>query len=669
MLSSFGNFCGAEDEKRHMTKGMDVMPSMVFCGFSDAFNSFREEEREDEDASEAPRSLSTQNEERFQIVGETYEEYDDGDDSSVVSSSGVSVLSINYDEADKIVQSGDKVDLSEIDDVDDESTVGSNEGEAVEYNEAATPVEAKPSEGVKPVRSTSGLYVKKTYINNSHASKNIQSRSVAMKDNPEAETKRKELLKDLKKSISSKGRYSVQVAESLKMLGEFHETWGQDEISVTLYQESLEIYSCELGDHDTNVSDLHLRLARGFERLGEENKALHFHSSGLFMISDLSGDYDLTVCDIRVDISKIIFGKGFHKEAVKELKKALKGYRMAHGDEHFNVAQTVDIMAGFYTDSGNNDKANNVRGELVKLMVALHGTKSLEVASSLEKWAMTHEDVGDLGGALRVMKQAYVMFHDIKGADSINAEQTLEKIGCLYSKMGRTEKAIKAHTSVALARKNRCGEFSVELAASYLMLGKAYMEDSKLGRALKALTRAMTCYGKANERKNDYICELMDTLHTIGVLHLRTSDFEKALKAFKKERTVRQRYIVFDELAMLDSIKSIAETLCKMQKFSESMKTFVEALQMIDRIDGRKLEFADALRSCGEALENYDENRAFTCFKESVQIFMANGYDEEHPSMKKAVLKLLAMGLEDITSLIPALRCSLIDGESEKFEF
>lgn len=120
---------------------------------------------------------------------------------------------------------------------------------------------------------------------------------------------------------------------------------------------------------------------------------------------------------------------------------------------------------------------------------------------------------------------------------------------------------------------------------------------------------------------------------------------------------------------MLDSIKSIAETLCKMQKFSESMKTFVEALQMIDRIDGRKLEFADALRSCGEALENYDENRAFTCFKESVQIFMANGYDEEHPSMKKAVLKLLAMGLEDITSLIPALRCSLIDGESEKFEF
>lgn len=680
MFASLNNFCGAENGKQDMQKRTDgSVPSIVFCGFSDAFDSFREQEREEEIELLTDRASSTESENRLDIVGDSYEECDD--DSSIVSSSGVSVLSINYDEADKIVEDGDKVDLSEIGEADDESTVCSEDdlpSPDPDHDETIIPVTDKPMEAAKTTqanliekrRSTSSSpSVKRSYTNMSNGNKNIQSQSATMKGNPGAETKRKELLKNLKNQISSKGRYSVPVAESLKMLGEFHETWGQDEISLTLYQESLEIYSCKLGDHDSNVTDLNLRLAKASERLGEENDALEYHSHALFMITDECGDLDIGACDIRVDISKIMFKKGFHKEAVKELKRALKGYRECHGDEHDSVAQTVDLIADFYTDSGNHDKANNVRGELVKLRVALHGTKSLEVARSLDKWATTHEAIGDLTGALRVTKQAYVMFHDIEGADGLNAENTLENIGCLYTKMGRAEKAIKAHTSVALSRKTRCGEFSVEIAASYLILGKAYMDDSKPGRALKALNRAMICYGKANESHNNYIFELMETLHAIGVLHFKTMDFEKALKAFEKERSVRQRYMMFDEVGMMDSVKSVAETQCKLQMYSESEQTFLEALRMIDKCDGRKLDFADTMSKCGDALQNTDESRAFTCYKESCQMFMANGYDEEHPLMKKVVSRLNSFGLEDVMSLTPGLKCSLIDGESEKYEF
>jgi tetratricopeptide (TPR) repeat protein len=696
----FSSICGTQNEALFANTGKEnkeMMPPTVFCGFSDPFEAFRVEERQDEEKSnltQSQRSPNSEGEARFKIMDESYVELEGDDDSSVVSNSGVSVLSINYDEADQIVEDGEKVDLSEIGDDDDDSTVGSNEDEtagdkgivnsangrtSVDIKEARSRSNsrarlksgslARPENVEERTSSSSSQYVNKTWTNVPQSGNNIQSNSIVVKDNPRAESKRKELLKDLKMNISSRGRYSIPVAKSLRTLGSFHEKFGQSDVSVTLYQESLEIYSCKLGDHDTNVTDLNQLLGKGFDRLGEETRALQHYANALNMISDLKGELDLQACDIRVEISKILYRRTFFKEAVKELKKALRGYRTAHGDEHPSVAETVDLMACFYTDSGNHEKANTVRGELVKLMVALHGTKSLEVASSLEKWAMTHEDVGDLSGALRIMKQSYVMFHDIQSAECISAERTLEKIGYLYSKMGRVEKAIKAHTSVALARKNRCGDHSVELAGSYLNLGKAYINDSNEGRALKALTRAMTCYGKANESKNEYICELMDTLHTIGILHTKTLDYEKALKAFQKEKSVRQRYITYDDEGMIDAIKAVGETLQKMKKYSESKTSFVEAIQMIDRVEGRKIDFADTMRKCGESLEQFDENRAFTCYKESVQIFMANGYDEEHPLMKTAVLKLLALGLEDITALVPALRCSLIDGESQKFEF
>lgn len=672
----FSSLCGVEEVRQGSQKYEDV-PSMVFCGFTDPFDSFREQERDEENvtATNELRSPDRENENNFHIVGESYEECDD--DSSVVSSSGVSVLSINYDEADKIVEDGDKVDLSDLGEDDDESTIGGDHSESAEHNEVDGQVQDRPREEVIPQQpaaierkqSTHSVpSVKRSYTNMSDG-KNVLSHSVTMKGNPGAESKRKELLKNLKNKISMKGRYSLPVAESLKMLGEFHETWRQDEVSLTLYQQSLDIYSCKLGDHDNNVTDLHRRMAKASERLGFDNDALKYHSNALFMIVDQSGDFDLTACDIRVEISKIMFAKGFPREAVKDLKKALKGYRDFHGDEHESVAQTVDLIAEFYTESGNHDKANNVRGELVKLRVALHGTKSLEVAKSLDKWASTHDIIGDLTSALRIQKQAYVMFHDIEGPEGLNAEQSLEQIGFFYTKMGRSEKAIKAHTSVALSRKSRCGEYSVELAASYLILGKAYMDDSKTGRALKALNRAMMCYGKANESHNNYIFELMDTLHTIGELHFKTMEFDKALKAFEKERSVRQRYMAYDDAGMAFASKSVGATLCMLEQFAESKKILIDALRTFDKFDGRKLNFADTMFQCGEALEHIDESRAFTCYKESCQIYMANGYDEQHPLMKKVITKLMHMGVEDIMSLMPALKCSLIDGESEKFEF
>jgi tetratricopeptide (TPR) repeat protein len=236
--------------------------------------------------------------------------------------------------------------------------------------------------------------------------------------------------------------------------------------------------------------------------------------------------------------------------------------------------------------------------------------------------------------------------------------------------MDRAEKAIKAHTSVALTRKKRHGENSVQLAASYLNLGRAYMDDNKPERALKALNRAMTCYGKSNEADNDYICELMEALHSIGMLHLKTTDNEKALKTFQKEKSVRQRYMEYDQLGLARAVKCLGEAKCALSKFAESKETIVEALQIYDRVDGRKTLFAETMFVCGQAFEGLnDESRAFTCYKEAVQIFAANGYDENHPPMKEVVLKLKSMGLHDISSLTPSLRCQLIDGESQTFEF
>mmetsp|Transcript_5903 Transcript_5903/g.11163 ORF Transcript_5903/g.11163 Transcript_5903/m.11163 type:complete len:648 (+) Transcript_5903:137-2080(+) len=627
-----------------------TVPLSVFCGFSDAFDSFREERRDEE----SPVSSSNVTDKNREEPDNTLQDfYDDIDDATVVSSSGASTLSIDYNASKNIEESG-KVDLSDIGD-DDDSTIGSDLNEDGNNNQEP-PVGFEGSKILKPLAET--------------VRSNISSRYEAKETNQSVDAKIKSLLKTLHSTASFHGKFSVEAAQTLKDLGSLYENCGELNDALKSYGEALEIYSTKLGDHSLEAIWLEFLLGRVNHRLGNVNEALQLYSRCLSMMSNLEGNHDIVCADVRVHISKIIHSKGFHKEAGKEVKKALKIYRDHFGDEHTTVADTVDLIAEFYTSNGNHDKAANVRGELVKLRVALHGAKSIEVAQALKKWAHAHEAHGDFAAALSVMKQSYVLLHDIEGADGPNAESTLEQIGFLYFKMERIDKSIKAHTSVALIRKQKYGEYSVELASSYFTLGKAYMQASQHDRALKAFNRAMTCYGKANESNNSYIGEIMETLHTIGTLHYELSNYTKALDTFEKEKKIRQRYMKRDYKGITNSIVWGGKSQCALLNFSKGKESFIDALQHFDRIEGRKANFGETLMFYAQACEGLnDEEHAFTCFKESYQIFLANGCGKDFAPLKEVVLKLHALGLRDVSTLTASLKCQVIDGESQKYEF
>ncbi len=667
------------DDERTPVSSQD--PPLTFCGFY-GFDNFVNGSSSDEAREESPGAVTGSSRKIADDNDRDTDEYVNDDD-TVVSSSGVSVLSIDYEK--NHIEEGGKVDLNNIDD-DDESTVASDEGyDAIEHDETIDPnlKVKKPEQSNKrpePTVRNSSLSpstLKRKQSESSGASSRLSRKNASestaphiLKGNTRAETKRKELVKTLRSNITNHGRYSLEVAHILVRIGEFHETYGQDETSCSLYLEAIDIFSSKLGDNDSNVTDLLLKLGQAKARMGLQNEALDLFTKAFFMISAMLGEYETDACNARVEIARIIQMKGFHKEAVKELKKALRGFREKYGDEHISVAETVDTIAEFYSEGGNHTKANNVRGELVKLRVALHGTKSIDVATSLEKWASTHEAIGDLSGALGIMKQAYVMFHEIEGPDGVNAEGTLEKIGLLYSLMGRSDKAIKAHTSVALTRKMRYGDHSVELAGSYLMLGKAYLDDSNPERALKALNRAMSNYNRANEGGEEYISELMDSLHTIGTVHRKNEDHIKALKSFLKENSIRKQLMKEDDIGMGKCLHAIASAYYSMKKYSDCESFSKEALLHFDQSEGRKIAFAESLFQTGKAMEALGKkDDAMTCYRETVMIFMANAQDEESNStMDNAMERLTRLSGKANIKISPSLKCTILEGQSSKFE-
>lgn len=583
----------------------------------------------------------------------------DDDEGSVVSESGVSVLSIDYENNEIAGLAKEKVDLSDIGD--DESTVVSYDSSMQDIDE-----DAELSVIKENLQQSSSKQANLTTTNTSSKLAKKQTTipvglnqvdSVQIAGNSAAEEKRKQLLMLLRNCIATHGRYTLEVGDAVFRLAAFHESANQHEMAVTLYVEALNIFSSKLGDHDTKVTDAQVCLGRLKEHLEDVDAALEYYCRALSMIVAMTGVYEESASTVRVNVARIYLLKGFYKEAVKELKKSLRGFRDIHGDEHVTVAETVDLIANAYTEGDNHDKAKSVRGELVKLQVALHGSKSTEVAEALSKWATTFVANGDSQGALKVMKQSYVMFHEVEGPDADNTESALEQIGHLYSECGKEEKAIKAHASVAVKRKMKHGEQSVQVASSYVTLGKCFSNSEQYDKAMRSFNKAMTIYGK--EDKSIHIEHVMDILHQIGVVHKKNGKPSQAVKVFLQELFTRKKKIPDDKQSIATVLAAIGGTYFDLSKNEAAYQYLVQSLELFDKVEGRRLQFADVLFSCGDVLKKMNDKTSSKCYLEALQIYKANGLSENDPYMQQMLSQ--SDVVSDGRDIEPSLYCSILD--------
>ena len=266
--------------------------------------------------------------------------------------------------------------------------------------------------------------------------------------------------------------------------------------------------------------------------------------------------------------------------------------------------------------------------------------------------------------AKKVMKQSYVMYHEIE-ENGLRTEIVLKKVGEFYAKLGRSEKAIKAYTSLVVMRKMKYGEDDPKIAESYSQLGQAFAEAKMYDKALRALNRAMSLYGAANSTENSNVSPMMDTLHEVGLTYHKMDKHQQALKAFFKEFSIRKKLVNEDEFSIACNLRQIGDVYCSTKNYESGKKFLLEALLHYDKADGRKLAFAETLCRYGELCDAMGDNHteAVCAYEEALCISKTNGLEGDHPLVNRLIL---LSNINDYEAVKPGSHVTALDGNSTR---
>ena len=160
------------------------------------------------------------------------------------------------------------------------------------------------------------LFANNSNNKNDDLSKQIKNKSTKLKMS--TERVKKSLLKKLKATISSRGRYDTEVADILLQLADFHREKNQQDVAQLLFKEALSIYSASLGDYHELTIATKKKIGMIYHEQKKFDEALSMYYEVLSMEVAINGDNNVAVARTRELAAEALNEAGEAKYAVKE---------------------------------------------------------------------------------------------------------------------------------------------------------------------------------------------------------------------------------------------------------------------------------------------------------------------------------------------------------------
>ena len=263
---------------------------------------------------------------------------------------------------------------------------------------------------------------------------------------------------------------------------------------------------------------------------GEYDRAIVFYKKSLSISQPIWGEQHADVARSINSAGIAYWYKGNFDQALIYFEKALAIRRAIFDEKHLGVAMVYGNIGLVYTDKGDHDRALNYYQKELSIKRELVGKAHPSLANVYNNIGAIQWEKEDFRQAQVNFEKALTIWKTAHGEHHPLVAYGYNNLGEVYAKAGHSEKALNLlNKAIALWRKNY-GDNHPNLADNYANIGRIYQQREDNSAALDYFEKALAIQQENLGDKHPLIAR---SYRDIGDIYRAQSDYQQTLHFYQ----------------------------------------------------------------------------------------------------------------------------------------
>ena len=227
-----------------------------------------------------------------------------------------------------------------------------------------------------------------------------------------------------------------------------------------------------------------------------------------------------------VGLGRFYQGQGAYAQALPWRKQSLSAARKRFGDEHPNVATSLNNLALLYDSQGRYSDAEPLYIGALSMRKRLLGDEHPSVASSLNNLAELYRSQGRYSDAEPLYIEALSMIKRLLGDEHPDVASSLNNLALLYNSQGRYSEAEPLYIEALAMRKRLLGDEHPWVATSLNDLAGLYKSQGRYSDAEPLYIEALAMRKRLLGDEHPDVAQSLNNLALLYKSQGRYSDAE-----------------------------------------------------------------------------------------------------------------------------------------------
>ena len=334
-----------------------------------------------------------------------------------------------------------------------------------------------------------------------------------------------------------------------------------------------------------------------------------------------------------VSLGRFYAGQGAYEQAVPWREQCLVVTRERLGEEHPDVALSLNNLAFLYQSQGRYAEAEAHFQQALELYKRLRAEEHPDMALSLNGLAFVYKSQGRYGEAEPIYQQALELYKRLLGQEHPSVLKNLNNLANLYRLQGRYGEAEPMFQQVLSMTKRLLGREHPDVAKNLTNLANVYRLQGRYAEAEPMFQQALSMRKRLLGQEHPSVA---NTLNNLALLYYYQGRYGEAEPMFQQVLSMRKRFLGQEHPSVANTLNNLGELYYYQGRYGEAEPMFQQALSMRKRFLGQEHPYvANTLNNLGELYKSQGHfTKAEPLYQKALSI-RKHLLGEDHPDVAK----------------------------------